>query len=128
VNDKGDLSVKREEFGRLRENLVIPAVRNIAHDLEQKGWCCVIGELSPFKMGSSPDSSANPGLKQSCMTSLLIADIENRLVQYVYVFVLDKNIRIMGDENCKIKNVSLELSLAEDQLEAEIRKVVDLGI
>ena len=120
--------MKREEFGRLRENLVIPAVRNIAHDLELKGWCCAVGESSPFKMVSSPESSANPELKPSCLTSLLIADIENRLVQYVYVFVLDKNIHVVGDENCKVKNVSLELSVAQEVLEAEIRKVVDLGI
>ena len=125
---KGDLLVKREEFDRLREKLIIPAIKNIVHELEQKGWCCAIGELNPFKVGSSLDSSANPELKPSCMTSLLIADIENRLVQYVYVFVLDKNIRVVGDENCRVKNVSLELSVAQEVLEAEIRKVVDLGI
>ena len=123
-----DLGWNNQKFNDLREKLIIPTIKNIAHDLEQEGWYCVIGDLNPFKYNPSLNSPTSPKLKPSCFTSLSIVDIEHRLVQYVYVFFQNENIRIMGDENSKIKDLSIELTQANEELEDAIRKVIDLGI
>lgn len=123
---KDELGGKNEEFNKLRERLIIPTIKNIAHDLEQEGWYSVIGDLNPFKNNPFLNSPISPELKPSCFTSLSIIDIEHRLVQYIYVFFQNKNIRIMGDENSKIKDLSLELTQANEELETAIRKVIDL--
>ncbi len=107
----------------MREKLVIPTIKNIAHDVEQEGWYCVIGNLNPFR-----NNPISPKPYPCCFTSLSIVDIEHRLVQYVYVFFQNEHIRIMGDENSKIKELSIELTQANEELEDTIRKVIDLGI
>ncbi|MGH7901611.1 MAG: hypothetical protein ACRENZ_07725 [Thermodesulfobacteriota bacterium] len=123
---KNDSSSKDEEFNELRENLVVPTIKNIAHDLEQEGWYCVIGTLNPFKDNPLLDSLISPEPKPSCFTSLSIIDIEHRLVQYVYVFFQNANIRILGDANSKIKDLTIELTGSKEELEEAIRKVIDL--
>lgn len=125
---KGELGSENQEFNKLREKLIIPAIKNIAHDLEQEGWYCVIGDLNPFKNNTSLNSPTSQKLEPSCFTSLSIIDIEHRLVQYVYVFFQNDSIRIMGDENSKIKDLSIGLARANEELEAAIRKAIDLGI
>ena len=123
---RNDSSSKDEEFNELRENLVVPTVKNIAHDLEQEGWYCVIATLNPFKDTPSLNSFPSPELKPSCFTSLSIIDMEHRLVQYVYVFFQNDGIRIMGDENSKIKDLRIELTGSREELEEAVRKVIDL--
>lgn len=123
---KNDSGSKDEEFNELRGKLVIPTVKNIAHDLEQEGWYCVIGTLNPFKDNPLLDSLISPEPKPSCFTSLSIIDIEHRLVQYVYVFFQNANIRISGDANSKIKDLTIELTGSKEELEEAIRKVIDL--
>jgi hypothetical protein len=125
---KGELGSENQEFNKLREKLIIPAIKNIAHDLEQEGWYCVIGDLNPFKNNPSLNSPTSQKLEPSSFTSLSIIDIEHRLVQYVYVFFQNDSIRIMGDENSKIKDLSIGLARANEELEAAIRKAIDLGI
>ena len=123
---KNDSSSKDEEFNELRENLVVPTIKNIAHDLEQEGWYCVIGTLNPFQNTPSLNRLPSPELKSACFTSLSIIDIEHRLVQYVYVVFQNDSIRIMGDENSKIKDLTIELTGSKEELEKAIRKVIDL--
>jgi hypothetical protein len=115
---------KDEEFNELRENLVVPIVKTIAHDLEQEGWYCVIGTLNPFK--DNPLLDNNPESQPYLFTSLSIIDIEHRLVEYVYVFFQNKNIRIMGDENSKIRDLTIGLTASKEDVEGAIRKVIDL--
>ena len=123
-NDLG----RNEGLTELREKLIIPTVKRIAHDLEQEGWYCIIGNINPFKDNPSLKSPASPELGPSCFTSLLIADIEHRIAQYVYVFLENDNILIMGDESSRVKDLSVPLMRANENLEGAIRKVIDLGI
>lgn len=125
---RDDSGAKNEGSNKLREKLIIPTVKNIARDLEQEGWYCIIGDLNPFKNNPSPDSPASPEPEPSCFTSLLIADIEHSIAQYVYVFFQDDNVRVMGDESSRVRDLSIPLTEANEKLEGAIRKVIDLGI
>lgn len=125
---KDDLSSGNEGLTELREKLIIPTVKRIARDLEQEGWYCVIGNINPFKDNPSLNRPASPEPGPSCFTSLLIADIEHRIAQYVYVFFQNDNIRIVGDESSRVKDLSVPLTRANENLEGAIRKVIDLGI
>lgn len=114
------------ESNELREKTVFPVIKSIVSDLEQEGWYCIVGNEIPFKIKQSLANPTCKGSKPCCFTSLQIVDIEHRLVQYVYVFFQDESIRIMGDENSKVKELSIELTRADEELEDAIRKVIDL--
>jgi hypothetical protein len=125
----------RKDFGnndseshKLRENTVFPTIQRIVTDLEQEGWYCVVGDEIPYKIKESLENSTYKENRPYCFTSLQIVDIEHRLVQYVYVFFQHETIRVVGDENSKIKELSVVLNQADEELEEAIRKVIDLGV
>lgn len=107
---KDDSVAKNQEFNKLREELIIPTVKNITHDLEQEGWYCIIGDLNPFKNNPPLNNPAPAEPEPSCFTSLLIADIEHSIAQHVYVFFQNDNIRIIGDESSRVKDLSVPLT------------------
>jgi len=123
-----DLGNNDSESNKLRENTVFPIIQRIVIDLEQEGWYCVVGDEIPYNIKESLENSTYKENKPYCFTSLQIVDIEHRLVQYVYVFLQDKTIRIVGDENSRIEELSVELNRADEELEEAIRKVIDLGV
>ena len=122
-----DFGNNDSESNKLRGNTVFPLIQRIVTDLEQEGWYCVVGDEIPHKVKQGLENSTYAN-KPHCFTSLQIVDIEHRLVQYVYVFFQDETIRVMGDENSKIKELSIELNRADEELEEAIRKVIDLGV
>jgi hypothetical protein len=123
-----DLGNNDSESNKLRENTVFPIIQRIVIDLEQEGWYCVVGDEIPYNIKESLENSTYKEHKPYCFTSLQIVDIEHRLVQYVYVFLQDKTIRVVGDENSRIEELSVELNRADEELEEAIRKVIDLGV
>lgn len=123
-----DLGNNDSESNKLRENTVFPIIQRIVIDLEQEGWYCVVGDEIPYNIKESLENSTYKENKPYCFTSLQIVDIEHRLVQYVYVFLQDKTIRVVGDENSRIEELSVELNRADEELEEAIRKVIDLGV
>lgn len=122
-----DFGNNNSESNKLRENTVFPIIQRIVTDLEQAGWYCVVGDEIPNKVKQGLENSTHAD-SPYCFTSLQIVDIEHRLVQYVYVFFRDETIRVMGDENSRIKELIVELNRANEELENAIRGVIDLGV
>jgi len=109
------------------DNLVLSAIENVAHDLEQEGWYCVIGEINPFK--ENGDLKSQSKLERYGFRSLSIVDIEHRLVQYLYVFFVEDNLCVMGDENSNYNKKTLKADgITPDSLDMTIRKITNLGV
>jgi len=109
------------------DNLVLSAIENVAYDLEQEGWNCVIGEINPFK--DNGDLKSPSKLEPYGFSSLSIVDIEHRLVQYLYVFFEGDNLCVMGDENSNYNKKTLKADdITPNSLDMEIRKITNLGV
>ncbi|MGQ0793701.1 MAG: hypothetical protein ACT4NX_06365 [Deltaproteobacteria bacterium] len=109
-----------EELKRLREGLILPAIQSIARILDEIGWRCAVGNLKPLGAEGSERASE--------VVSLSVMDIENRLVQHVYVSARAGGIYVLGDGNSKIGSLHIEPAEAEEKLDWAIRAVLDLGI
>lgn len=109
------------------ESLILSVIKNVAYDLEQEGWNCVIGEINPLKENSDLKSPSK--LEPYGFSSLSIVDIEHRLVQYLYVFFEGDNLCVMGDENSNYNKKTLKADdITPDSLNMAIRKVTNLGV
>jgi hypothetical protein len=109
------------EYLKIREREILPALEDLRGKLEEDGWYCFIGDLNPFdKMQDNKEQFAD----RHSFTSLSIMDIENGIVQYVFVFLEDGRVRVTCDVSKENKGVSLALTEISYRLVGETVKMI----
>lgn len=94
-------------YMELRRSVILPVLQKIRVELEQDGWYCFIADLNPFDKieHTSPEIPDRYGF-----TSLSIMDIENGIVQYVFVYLESHRVRITSDVSEEGRGVLLDLT------------------
>lgn len=108
-------------YSELRRSVILPALEKVRDELEQDGWYCFIADLNPFDKIEGinrrvPDRYG--------FTSLSIMDIENGIVQYVYVFLENHRVRLTSDVLEENKGVLLDLTAVSLQSVEETVKMI----
>jgi hypothetical protein len=111
-------------YTELRRSVILPVLKKIRVELEQDGWYCFIADLNPFDK-IERTSREIPG--RYGFTSLSIMDIENGIVQYVFVFLENHRVRLTSDVFEEDKGVFLDLTEVSHQSVEETVKMIING-
>jgi len=115
-----------DKFSALIENVILPSIEKIKWELEQEGWYGIIGNLNPFTESKNLKESLD--INAFGFTSLSIIDVENRPVQYVYIYSREKEVVILGDSLIPYHKIALGFDeVTEESMDRSIRKVLGLN-
>jgi hypothetical protein len=112
-----------KSYAELRRSVILPALEKIRVELEQDGWYCFIADLNPFDKieGITPRIPDRYGF-----TSLSIMDIENGIVQYVFVFLENHRVRLTSDVFEEDKGVFLDLTeVSLNSVEETVKMIIN---
>ncbi len=112
-----------KSYAELRRSVILPALEKIRGELEQDGWYCFIADLNPFDKieGITPRIPDRYGF-----TSLSIMDIENGIVQYVFVFLENHRVRLTSDVFEEDKGVFLDLTeVSLNSVEETVKMIIN---
>jgi hypothetical protein len=112
-----------DEYLEIMEREVLPALEDVKHELEKDGWYCFIGDLkSSYKIKGTKKQMP----EMNCLTSLSIMDIENGIVQHVFVFLDDGKVRFTSDVLKENNDFSLALTeISRQSVKATINIVIN---
>lgn len=108
-------------YTELRRSVILPVLEKVKVELEQDGWYCFVADLNPY---DKIECTSRQISDRYGFTSLSIMDIENGIVQYVFVFLESHRVRITSNVFEKNKGVLLDLTEVCDQSVEETVKMI----